>query len=124
MSNSTPNQIFKFLTTNPISKKIKISSISPKRYSQKYILPASDTINGRRISFTCKGKSIIGQLILSVPGRKSHPNEFGYLNTRLIEDLLTENELLLVNRSRSLRIDYLSFERLRELILEIINRLC
>ena len=111
---SNPNDIYAFLNNHPDLNKKK----SNLKYSQKNI---TDNKYGYRFSFKC-GTKVIANLI--TPGHSTHtpsPCEWGYINTRQIKDILTEEEKRYINSSNTLRISKIKFNRFIELVSILIN---
>ena len=113
---STPNNIISFLNTHP---DINLKSISKLKYSQPNI---ADRNYGKRITYEVKGKCIINQIIPSHITHNPSSSEWGYINTKLLPDnILTEKEKKNINKSGTLRIHSIKFNRLIELISIIVN---
>lgn len=111
---SNPNDIYALLTMHPRLKTKK----SNLKHSQKKI---DSDICGYRHSFYCGSKLIANQI---TPGHSTHthsPCEWGYINTRQIKDILTEEEKRYINISNTLRISKIKFNRFIELVSILIN---
>lgn len=114
MSDTTPNYIYDFLINHPNLKEKK----SNLKYSQKNII---DDKCGYRFTFKCNNKLIVNQIVPTHITHTPSPCEWGYIHTKQIHNILTEEEIINVNESKTLGIHTVKFNRLIELISILIN---